>query len=44
VTLSPLRGGRAEAANVIRAIRDARAMQKGARTGRAESGGAPTRR
>ncbi len=42
--LSPLRGGRAEASNVIRAIRDARAMQKGARARRAESGGAPTRR
>jgi rhamnopyranosyl-N-acetylglucosaminyl-diphospho-decaprenol beta-1,3/1,4-galactofuranosyltransferase len=42
--LSPLRGGRAEASNVIRAIRDARAMQKGVRARRAESGGAPTRR
>jgi GT2 family glycosyltransferase len=37
VALSPLRGGRAEAGNVIRAIRDARGM-------RAESGGVPTRR
>jgi rhamnopyranosyl-N-acetylglucosaminyl-diphospho-decaprenol beta-1,3/1,4-galactofuranosyltransferase len=44
VALSPLRGGRAEAGNVIRAIRDARTMQKGARGRRAESGGAPTRR
>jgi GT2 family glycosyltransferase len=44
VALSPLRGGRAEAGNVIRAIRGARAMQKGARGHRAESGGAPTRR
>jgi GT2 family glycosyltransferase len=44
VTLSPLRGGRAEASNVIRAIRDARAMQRGARTRRAESGEAPTPR
>jgi GT2 family glycosyltransferase len=39
-TLSPLRGGRAEARNVIRAIRDARTMRKP----RAESGQAPTRR
>ncbi len=44
VALSPLRGGRAEAGNVIRAIRGARAMQKGARGRGAESGGAPTRR
>ena len=42
VALSPLRGGRAEAGNVIRAIRGARAMQRG-RAGRlAESGRAPT--
>jgi len=42
VALSPLRGGRAEAGNVIRAIRGARAMQRG-RPGRlAESGRAPT--
>jgi GT2 family glycosyltransferase len=38
VALSPLRGGRAEARNVIRAIRGARAMQKGRARGRAESG------
>jgi GT2 family glycosyltransferase len=44
VALSPLRGGRAEAANVIRAIRGARAMQKGFRRARAESGRAATRR
>jgi GT2 family glycosyltransferase len=37
VALSPLRGGRAEAGNVMRAVRDARRM-------RAESGGVPTRR
>ncbi|MEO6509905.1 MAG: glycosyltransferase family 2 protein [Nocardioides sp.] len=40
VALSPLRGGRAEAGNVIRAIRDARGMQKR----RAESGRVPTPR
>jgi GT2 family glycosyltransferase len=40
VALSPLRGGRAEAGNVIRAIRGARAMQRG----RAESGRAASRR
>jgi rhamnopyranosyl-N-acetylglucosaminyl-diphospho-decaprenol beta-1,3/1,4-galactofuranosyltransferase len=44
VVLSPLRGGRAEAGNVIRAMRGARAMQKGARAGRAESGRATTPR
>jgi GT2 family glycosyltransferase len=38
--LSPVRGGRAEAGNVIRAIRDARGMQKR----RAESGAVATRR
>ena len=37
VALSPLRGGRAEAGNVMRAVRDARRM-------RVESGGVPTRR
>ncbi len=36
--LSPLRGGRAEAGNVIRAIRGARAMRHGRAGGRAESG------
>jgi GT2 family glycosyltransferase len=44
VALSPLRGGRAEAGNVIRAIRGARAMQRGRARRLAESGGAPTRR
>jgi GT2 family glycosyltransferase len=39
--LSPVRGGRAEAGNVIRAIRDARAMRKGTRT---ESGRTPSAR
>jgi GT2 family glycosyltransferase len=38
VALSPLRGGRAEAANVIRAIRGARTMRRTNRAGRAESG------
>jgi GT2 family glycosyltransferase len=38
--LSPVRGGRAEAGNVIRAIRDARGMQRR----RAESGRAPSPR
>jgi rhamnopyranosyl-N-acetylglucosaminyl-diphospho-decaprenol beta-1,3/1,4-galactofuranosyltransferase len=38
VTLSPLRGGRAEARNVIRAIRGARGMRRPDRSGRAESG------
>jgi rhamnopyranosyl-N-acetylglucosaminyl-diphospho-decaprenol beta-1,3/1,4-galactofuranosyltransferase len=38
VVLSPLRGGRAEARNVIRAIRSARGMRKPAPGGRAESG------
>jgi GT2 family glycosyltransferase len=37
VALSPVRGGRAEAGNVMRAVRDARRM-------RVESGGVPTRR
>ena len=36
--LSPVRGGRAEARNVIRAIRGARAMRKPPGGGRAESG------
>ncbi len=44
VALSPLRGGRAEAGNVIRAIRGARAMQRGRASRLAESGGAPTAR
>ena len=38
VLLSPLRGGRAEAGNVIRAIRGARAMQRGRASGVVESG------
>ena len=38
VALSPLRGGRAEARNVIRAIRGARAMRRRDASGRAESG------
>ena len=48
VALSPLRGGRAEAGNVIRAIRGARTMRKpaaaGGAGGRAESGGPPADR
>ena len=44
VASSPLRGGRAEARNVIRAIRGARAMQRGRASRLAESGGAPTPR
>jgi rhamnopyranosyl-N-acetylglucosaminyl-diphospho-decaprenol beta-1,3/1,4-galactofuranosyltransferase len=44
VASSPLRGGRAEARNVIRAIRGARAMQRGRASRLAESGGATTRR
>ena len=42
VALSPVRGGRAEAGNVIRAIRGARAMQRGHADRLAESGRAPT--
>ncbi len=38
VALSPLRGGRAEARNVIRAIRGARGMRRPDGSGRAESG------
>ena len=44
VALSPLRGGRAEARNVIRAIRGARAMRRPAGSGRAESGRAASPR
>jgi rhamnopyranosyl-N-acetylglucosaminyl-diphospho-decaprenol beta-1,3/1,4-galactofuranosyltransferase len=44
VALSPLRGGRAEAGNVIRAIRGARAMQRGRASGVVESGEATTPR
>ena len=44
VALSPLRGGRAEAGNVIRAIRGARAMQRGRARGVVESGEATTPR
>ena len=44
VALSPLRGGRAEAGNVIRAIRGARAMQRGRARGVVESGEATTSR
>jgi len=44
VALSPLRGGRAEASNVIRAIRGARAMQRGRARGVVESGEATTPR
>jgi len=44
VALSPLRGGRAEAGNVIRAIRGARAMQRGRARGVGESGEATTPR
>jgi GT2 family glycosyltransferase len=48
VALSPARGGRAEAGNVIRAIRDARSMHKAGRQrhhgGRAESGPTPSAR
>jgi rhamnopyranosyl-N-acetylglucosaminyl-diphospho-decaprenol beta-1,3/1,4-galactofuranosyltransferase len=44
VALSPLRGGRAEAGNVIRAIRSARAMQRRGASGVVESGEATTPR
>ncbi|HET9997039.1 MAG TPA: glycosyltransferase family 2 protein [Nocardioides sp.] len=44
VALSPLRGGRAEAGNVIRAIRGARAMQRGRASGVVESGETTTPR
>ena len=44
VALSPLRGGRAEAGNVTRAIRGARAMQRGRARGVVESGEATTPR
>ena len=44
VALSPVRGGRAEARNVIRAIKGARSMRNAGGGGRAESGRAPSRR
>jgi rhamnopyranosyl-N-acetylglucosaminyl-diphospho-decaprenol beta-1,3/1,4-galactofuranosyltransferase len=42
--LSPLRGGRGEARNVIRAIRDARHMRRGKPKASAESGRGPSAR